>query len=600
MSDVWLPKGHYPELLNAEYIAIDCETKDPNLLEMGPGDRRGDGYVVGISVAVPGFKAYYPIAHEGGDNLPKDTVVRYLRRQLSGREPKVGGNIIYDLGWLETEGIIVNGPKMDIQIAEALLDELQESYSVNTLCTKYLDIGKDETLLTQACAARGWTTEKQIKGNLWRLPARFVGPYGERDADGALQVLMKQLPLLEEQELMKVFELECRLTDVLHKTRLRGLPISFEKAEKAVMQLRAEHKIAQAQVNHLGDGWIDVWSNGSLSAACTKLGIPFNLTEKGNPSFTADFLEVSPHDFLNKVLLTRQLDRTGSVFIENKVLNYSVKGRLHPNYRQTRSERGGTKSGRLASSNPNMQQVPNRNPILAPIVRGVFCADEGSDFGVFDYSQQEPRITVHYACMRDYKGAAEARQRYIDDPRTDYHQLVADMMEKVSGRYWGRKISKPINLGLSYGMGKNKLAAELGVTPEEAGPIIKAYTAAVPFVREIAEDAMRKAKRQGFIKTLYGRRRHFPGGQFAHKALNAAVQGSAADMMKLAMVHLDAAGFDIYNVVHDEVDAPVEKGNKKQLIEMRDIMIHALPISVPLLVDVEVGPSWGECVLMEL
>lgn len=219
MSD-WQPQANYPDLLGAEYIGIDCETCDPNLLEMGPGDIRRDGKLVGVSVSVPGFKAYYPIAHEGGDNLPKDTVIRWLKRQLAGNEPKVGANIIYDLGWLESEGIKVNGPKHDVQVAEALIYELHASYRLEALAQRYLGEGKDETLLRQAALERGWKTEKQVKANLWRLPARFVGPYAERDADAAREILMHQLPKLEENELMDVYNLECRLIDALHALSL--------------------------------------------------------------------------------------------------------------------------------------------------------------------------------------------------------------------------------------------------------------------------------------------------------------------------------------------------------------------------------------------
>ena len=599
MSD-WQPQANYPDLLGAEYIGIDCETCDPNLLEMGPGDIRRDGKLVGISVSVPGFKAYYPIAHEGGDNLPKDTVIRWLKRQLAGNEPKVGANIIYDLGWLESEGIKVNGPKHDAQVAEALIYELHASYRLEALAQRYLGEGKDETLLRQAALERGWKTEKQVKANLWRLPARFVGPYAERDADAAREILMLQVPKLEENELMDVYNLECRLIDALHAMRMRGMPISYEKAERTVAELTKRQQEAQSAVNHFGSGLIDVWSNQALASTCEKNGWAYPRTEKGNPSFTADWLATADSDFFKNVLLVRQLDRSSNVFIQGKILNASVKGRVHPNFKQTRRDDGGTKSGRLSSSNPNMQQVPARHPILAPLVRGIFVADDGYDFGMFDYSQQEPRVTVHYGYLRGYKGADEAREKYVTNPRTDYHQLVADLMEQASGRAWGRKVAKPINLGLAYGMGKNKLAAQLGVAVDESGPILDAYHKAVPFVRMLGDEATRQAKRRGYIRTIMGRRRHFPGGEFAHKALNAAVQGSSADMVKKAIVEVHEAGHTIYNTVHDEIDCPVRVGDRKHAAEIRDILINAMKLEVPLVVDVEVGPSWGEHELIEV
>lgn len=458
--------------------------------------------------------------------------------------------------------------------------------------------GKDEGLLRFEASKRGWNTDKQVKANLWRLDPKFVGPYGEQDADLARRVLLAQIPLLKEEGLERVFDLETRLVDVLLSMRIRGIPISYDKAEQAITRLNEEKRVAHGIVNSLAGAVVDPWSSHSIASAFDRLGIPYTRTAKGNPSFTAEWLEALNHPLAKNLVTVRKLDRSANVFIENKIVGFSHKGRLHPLFKQTKTDEGGTRSGRMASAKPNMQQVPARNPILSPIIRGIFVPDEGFSFGAFDYSQQEPRVTVHYGYVRGFKGAAEARQRYIDNPRIDYHQMVADMAREITGLDIGRKNAKTLNLGMAYGMGIHKLAANLGLSVDEARPVFDAYHKAVPYVQGLGNDAMRQAKRRGWIKTLMGRRRHFPGGEFAHKALNAAVQGSSADMIKLALVEMHDAGHMIYNTVHDEIDAPVR--DKKHAKEIADIMCNCLKLEVPLVVDVEVGPSWGEVELIEV
>lgn len=609
MESNWRPRGDYPSLKGSAFIGLDLETCDPNLETLGPGDIRGDGFIVGISIATDTFSGYYPIAHEGGDNLPKDVVLRWLARELQGDEPKVGANLSYDLGWLRSAGITVGGPKHDVQIAEALIDEMRDSYELGAIAKTYLGEqgGKDEDLLRAAAAERGWRTPKQVKSNLWRLAARFVGPYGERDAIAPLQVFKAQLELLQADDLMGVYELESRLIDILLEIRFRGMPISYDKAELAMEKLDKEQKTAQRFIDDLAGFAIDPWSGKSLQSAHDKLGYAYPLTAKGNPSFVADWISIQNSDFHRNLLLARQLDRGGNVFIQKKIIDMAVNGRIHPHFRQTRVDEGGTRSGRFSSSKPNMQQVPARHPILAPIIRGCFVADEDKLFGVFDYSQQEPRVTVHYGTLLNYEGAGEALTRYLDNPKIDYHQMVADMVLEVTGLDIGRKAAKTLNLGMAYGMGINKLAAQLGLTVEEAKPVFNAYHQAVRYVRLLGDHAMRAAKRRGWVKTLLGRKRHFPGGEHAHKALNAVIQGSSADMVKQAMVDCFDAGELPYNTMHDEIDFPINTVMKngilipdqEQVLKIGHLMTSCVKLNVPLVLDVEIGPSWGEAELWQ-
>lgn len=616
MEPTWRPKYEFPDISNANLIAIDTETRDPELDTKGPGGVRGVGEIVGVSVAVDGWSNYYPIAHQGGDNLPKDVVLRWLQKALGGKGAKVGANVIYDLEWLDVSGVKVEGEIHDIQVREALIDENQTSYDADTLFTKYGLGGKSHDVLYAYARSRGHTTESQIKKNLWTYPARYVGEYAIQDAVGALGVFHAQQSAIEA-ELKTVYALEVKVTRILFKMRMQGVPVDVNKAEEAIVKLRIGQKEAQERLNFLAGFSVDPWSAKSIQVAFDKVGLEYPSTEKGNPSFVAKWLESHGHDLPQAIVRIRRFDRTASVFLQKKVIDVAYRGRIYPSFKQTRSEEGGTRSGRFASSNPNIQQVPARDPVMAPIVRGVFVAPKGKVWGVHDYSQQEPRITVHYAALRGFRGADEARRRYIDDPSTDYHDLTKDIVFEKSGLDIGRKSAKNINLGITYTMGGAKLCRQLGlptkhiphwrnpdlmveVAGDEGKAILDAYHLGMPFIRELMDECSRVVKRRGYIRTILGRLCHLPPSK-AHVAINRLIQGSAADMTKQAMVDLDESGYGNLPLfqVHDELDHLFDEGPEgiKQAKFVSEVMIETgrkMGVTVPMMVDTELGPSWGE------
>jgi DNA polymerase I-like protein with 3'-5' exonuclease and polymerase domains len=625
----WVAPTNFPEIRDARIIGLDTETRDPDLQTKGPSTKRGGGYIIGVSVATDdGFKGYYPVRHEGGGNLDAPNVFAWLRDQLSGSNPKVGANLIYDLEWLQTENVQVAGPVYDVQIAEPLLDENKRSYKLDILAEQYCGVHKTEDHLKEVAKAMG-ISENKIKENLWKFRACDVGMYAEDDALLALQIFNLQIPKLKAEGLWEVFELESRMTRVLLAMRGVGIPINESRGQQILEQLKKEQKVEFERVSKMAGRDVDIWSGTDIAKACDRLGLIYPRTKVkinakgkesgGNPSFEAEWLSDQPEEFYKHLLLARQLDRGGAVFIQKKILEMAANGRVYATFRQVRSDDGGTKSGRFASANPNMEQVPARNEYLAPLIRSIFVSEPGTQFGVFDYSQQEPRVTVHYAFRRGFRGAAEARQRYLDDPSTDYHQLVADMVGIK------RKDAKELNLGLAYGMGKDKMALKLGRSKTETVELYNKYHAGVPFVKLLGDECMRVANDRGFVKTILGRKRRFdlfgprqwkdglvplPREQaleefgppvtryFVHKAMNAVVQGTAADMIKKAMLDLHDAGFVLYNTIHDEVDMPIETLNDARIA--RDIMIDAVKLEVPMKLDVELGPSWGEAKEVEL
>ena len=333
---------------------------------------------------------------------------------------------------------------------------------------------------------------------------------------------------------------------------------------------------------------------------------------------TKNFLANHENPLAQKIVKAREINKARTTFIET-IYKHSHKGRIHAHIHQMRSDNGGTVTGRFSYSNPNLQQIPARNKNLGPRIRSLFIPEEGHKWGAFDFSQQEPRLVAHYARLTDQFKSEEIIEAY-EDPRTDFHQLVADMAGIP------RKQAKTINLGLFYGMGKNKLSAELGITKPEAEDLFNKYHTRVPFVKSLATAVTKRASDKGKIRTLKGRvcrfdlwepnefgiHRPLPynealsewaGGEngvyyhrirraFTYKALNRLIQGSAADQTKQVMVDLYKEGIVPHIQIHDELDISIK--NEKEVDKIIEIMQNSIKLEVPTLVDVEIGPSWGE------
>ena len=616
----WLPPSSFPDLSSARRIAIDCETRDDNLTTLGPGVRR-DGYIVGVAVGTDdGFRAYYPVAHEVGReyNLAPESVFSWLRVELSrpGQE-KVGANLLYDLDYLAAAGVHVAGRCLDVQIAEPLIDENRLSYSLEALARHYLGEGKvDEELYRWAAASYGGEpTRRQQGGNIWRCPPQLVGPYAEGDVDLPLRILEKQELVIAQQNLGGIFDLETRLTPLLLAMRQRGVRVDLEKAQRAHEML--DRRVA-AYTRELGG--IDVYSSSDLQRYCDKEGIAYGRTEAGNPSFTAAFLESSNDERLRKVVAVRRLTKCRDVFIKGYILDKHIGGRLHCQFHPLRSDDSGAVSGRFSSSDPNLQNIPNRDPELGPLVRSVFVPEEDERWARFDQSQIEFRFLAHYG--RGH-GAEAVRTQFRTDPKVDFHTMTAEMCGI------DRKPAKNINFGLVYGMGEKTMAANLDRSLEDVKPIFEQYHSRLPFVRETFHSVARVAEQRGWITTVLGRRRRFDVWEpkawgdkrlfsseekaiaacgwgkvrraQTNKALNALLQGSAADQIKKSMVDIWESGVcDVLGAplvtVHDELDfsAPKGEAGDEALREVKRLMEDAIPLRIPVITDFGVGDDWSK------
>ena len=607
----WVAPDRFPDLSEAKEIAIDLETCDPNMESMGPGWPRGDGYIVGYAVAVDGWAGYYPVAHAGGGNLDRSLVERWIRKVLATPADKIMHNAAYDAGWLYAQGFTINGRIIDTMLAAPILDENRFSYSLNALGFDYVQEVKSEVGLKQAAADFGVHPKKE----LWKLPAMYVGEYAEGDARLTLKLWHTLKPLLRKEELESIFELELNVLPVLIEMTLKGIRFDRNKCEQLIDQFKKREKELRKEMKNLSGVDIEVWAADSVAKAFDKLGLAYSKTAQGAPSFTKSFLDNYDHPLAKMIVESREVNKTHGTFLE-PYLKYSAKdGRIHPHVNQMRSDDGGTVTGRLSMANPNLQQVPARHEIIGPLVRSLFLPEEGQLWAANDFSQQEPRILIHYATLLDLPGAEQAAEGYRTDNSTDFHQMVADMAGIK------RKAAKTIGLGLLYGMGKNKMAHSLDLDLDEADELIQKFHVNVPFLKGTVNAVMKRIEHpasNGTIRTLLGRKCRFPlwepmewgvhkalpreqavmeYGQrikraYTYKGLNKLIQGSAADQTKAGMVALHKAGFRVLLQVHDEVAVSVN--NKAEAEEAAQLMIDAVKLAVPSKVDVEIGPSWGE------
>jgi len=615
----WVPPHELPDLTDAKTIAIDVETKDPNLKTKGPGWPTGDGEVVGYAVAVDGWKGYIPIRHGGGGNIDERIVNNWMKKVCESPAEKVMHNAQYDAGWLRRMGFKVNGRIIDTMVIASLLDENRFSYSLNALSFDYLSKTKSEKNLTEA--ARDFGVDP--KAELWKLPSMHVGPYAEVDAELTLELWNFFKPLITKEDLWSVVNLELDVLPVLIDMTWKGVRIDQNRVERTRDFLLKEEKAMLAKIKHVTGMDVEVWAAQSLAKAFDTVGIHYPKTEKGAPSFTKSFLSEHDHELPKMILRTRDLNKTSGTFINTIMKHTAHDGRIHSHINQIRSDDGGTVSGRISMNNPNLQQIPARDPELGPMIRSLFLPEEGEEWASIDFSQQEPRILVHYAHAygksqgHDMKGVQEFVDGYQNDPDMDFHTMVADMA-KIP-----RKQAKTINLGMMYGMGVNKLSDQLDIPVDEAKKLVSQYHDRVPFVKMLMHGVMNKLNSRqssGSIRSILGRKCRFDLWEpdtfamnkalplkdalneygpttrlkraYTYKALNRLIQASAADMTKKAMVDIHKLGITPLIQIHDEVAVSVS--SKDQVDSIVHAMENAVKLGVPSKVDVEIGPSWGE------
>lgn len=613
-------------------IGLDIEGHDPDLTNLGPGAHRmgsqfegREGKVVGVAVAYgPRDASYYPTAHEVGPNVENpDAFYNQLRDEAKTFEGEiVGANLQYDLDWLRTRhGIEFKRAKFrDVQIAEPLLDENRMTYKLDALSKDYLGVTKTYDDLI-ARYGSGYIE------NMHRVHSGDAAPYAEDDTTLAWRILDKQQEQLEAQGLTELFHLESALTSLLLEMRYRGVRVDVGKAERSREELYAEKARIESKLRDMARASVDIWSADSIAIAFENMGLEYEKTAGGKPSFRKEWLKACDHELAKLIVQARENDKIAGTFIQSYILDGHVNGRIHCMFNQLKSDDSGTVSGRFSSSNPNLQNIPARHPVLGPLMRSMFIPEDGMLWGSLDWSQIEYRLLVHYAAITKGIDATEAVRMYRNDPNTDFHTMASEITGVP------RKQAKNVNFGVVYGMGVPKLAADLGLSIDEAKAIMGQFQENAPFMRGMLDRASNRAAAKGEIRTILGRKRRFnvwevkiagekephyvetqdldafcngkrlygrPRRAFTHKALNALLQGSAADLMKKAMVEMWDSG--IFNTlvphltVHDEFNSsvPDTKEGREAFDEMRNIMETTLKLEIPVRADGSLGSNWDE------
>ena len=604
----WVMPDGYPDLAKYKEVAIDLETKDPNLTTMGSGWARKDGHIIGVAVAVEGSQWYFPIRHEIGSNFDPMRTLHWLKEVVSIDRDYIFHNAPYDVGWLLAEGVHIKGRICDTMVVAPLLDENRFSYALNAIGRDYLQERKSEADLREAAEAFG----VNAKSEMYKLPAHYVGKYAEQDAGLTLRLWQYFKGLIIKEDISDIVDLELKVLKTIIPMRARGVRVDLHKAELIKVDLLAKEQRLMKEIKRITGIEVEIWASESVAKAFDAVGLGYSKTEKtGAPSFTKGFLTTHPHEVPKMIVQAREFNKARTTFVDT-ILKHQKNGRIHAELHPLRNDQGGTVTGRFSYSNPNLQQIPARHGEIGPLIRSLFIPEQDALWGAFDYSSQEPRLVVHYAKLMGFRGAEEFADQYNIDARTDFHQMAADIVGVP------RKQAKDINLGLFYGMGSKKLAASLGLEFEEAQDLFATYHKKVPFVKELSEYAINRATQKGVIRTLLGRRCRFDKWEptqygswkpmtqkdayaehgpaikraFTYKALNKLIQGSAADQTKAAMVALAEEGIMPMIQVHDELDVSVE--NEAQVKRITEIMETCVSLEVPSIVDAELGPNWGE------
>lgn len=665
----WQRPAALPDLRGRPWVAIDTETRDDSLAaERGPGWPYRAGHVTGISwcAGLPEdadhVAGYAPVRHPDTDNFTPEQVGAWLRDLVASGTRLFFQNGPYDLGWAWAEwGVqLPLGYPMDDALAMSFMDnENHLTYNLDDICRREGLPGKDEALLREAAAvyldpglaARGQRakkftlTNKLLKSNLWRLPARYVGGYATIDTVATARAILKLWPRLRAQNLEEAYRLEMNLVPVVQRMRARGIRVNVDAAQRDVQAFRGRRDALLAEIGRRLPGRAqsvsmeNLRTNRWLEPTFQALGIKYPRTAgtgahpDGQASFTKDWMARDAHWLPPMIVKAEQYDGMSEKFLGEFLLGFAHRGRIHSEVHQYKSDDGGTVSYRLSMSQPPLQQAPSPDidAECGLAFRDKFQADEGEIWYARDYSQQEYRLTAHFAALCEVLGGEEAVAAYRRDPSLDYHKFVADL----SGL--PRSKAKIQNFAILYGEGLAATALKLNVSREDADALRKDIAVKAPFGPALSDYTRSAAQSSGYIKLIDGARCRFDEWEAGwltreerarghrerwpmnpcsraeaearrkienhpwrgvrlkrahlHKAMNRLVQGSAARMTKRAMWECALAGAVPLLQVHDELNFSL--GDPALAARTVEIMRDVLPLRVPMKVDAGSGATWA-------
>ena len=596
----------------AKLLCVDIETKDNNLIKYGPGTHRGDGHICGVAMAAKDdqgelHQEYFSLTHPNTNQTKRDRNRALLRDILRIPMPKLGANIAYDVEWLTHEGFEVNGILHDVQYAEPLLNENAKRYNLNALARKYTLNQKKTNVLEDYNTKMGWSG-KPIE-NIWRMPDAVAAEYALVDVELPMQIFEFQRRNLETQNLWDLYRMEISLIPILLEMRRNGVRLDMDLLGQAAMKATNVKFELEQKIHNWAGVDINIGSTVQLAHVFDEKGIhyprnaPTSLMQakgktKGSPKLDVNVLTKlsAQHDICKDILRYRHYNTLINNFL-HKYAEMEVDGRLYGQFHPLRSDEYGTVSGRFSSSKPNLQQVSAKKDkeeiegLEGRIVRRLFVPEEGHTWVKADYSQVEYRIMAHYACGQ---GADELRESYQANKNMDYHQRIMELTG------FNRRNAKRVNFGGAYGIGVKSACKLFGWEWEEGQAILNSFHKAAPYIKSTREAVQNAAARRGYIFTILNRRARVHSSRKLHSMFNRLIQGSAADVMKKAMVDCWVSGiFDVLKLhmtVHDELDVskPPTKEGDEAVKEMVHLMENAVQFDVPLLVDVHEGLNWAE------
>jgi DNA polymerase I-like protein with 3'-5' exonuclease and polymerase domains len=519
MSD-WTPPSELPDLRRVGILALDTETNDEGLrADRGSAWPWHGGYVCGISVA---YRAdgeirahYFPLRHPDSQNFDPAQVFSWLKDLVASGVRIITQNGLYDWGWLRSDGGIPIPPSErleEIGALATLVDENRFNYGLDPLCAWRGLPGKDTTLLQEAVKAAGWASNKRsinVAEHIHKLPAYLVGAYAEADPVATLALFENLNPILDKEGTRAAYRLEVDLLPMVLEMRRRGIRVDTGKAEQArdlILQKRDQKLAELSEKLGVNVSMEEIGRAKWLAATFDRHNISYPQTEKGNPSFTAGntgWMPKHPHWLPQLIVKAKKYNNAAVNVLEDYILGYVVNGRIHAEVHPHRGESDGTKSFRCSYSDPPLQLMPSRDKELAPVIRGAFLPEDGEHWADADVSQQEFRHLVHCAVVQGLRKAKEAAERYLNDPDTDFHRLVAELTGLE------RELAKAVNFAKIYGAGITKFAAMIGKPEAEARAIHAKYDRELPFVHQLAKRCEYIAARQGYIELYDGARRHW-------------------------------------------------------------------------------------------
>jgi DNA polymerase-1 len=587
-------KSWIERLKKAPVIAFDTETDSLD---------NHTANLVGLSFAIePGQAAYVPVAHDyldAPEQLDLNTVLALLKPLLEDEKiRKVGQNLKFDRGILDNYGIELRGIAFDTMLESYILDSVAGRHDMDSLANRWL---KHKTISFEEIAGKG---KKQLTFN--QIDLETAGCYAAEDADVTLQLHLKMWPLLEKEKgPRQVFEhIEMPLVPVLSRIERNGVKIDPAVLHAHSDELAKRLMELEQQAHMLADEPFNLSSPKQLQTILfEKQGIkPLKKTPGGAPSTSEEVLEELALDYpLAKVILEyRGLAKLKTTYTDKLPLMINPKtGRVHTSYHQAI-----TATGRLSSTDPNLQNIPVRNE-EGRRIRQAFIAPEGYTIVAADYSQIELRIMAHLS--RD-KGLLQAFVQGKDIHRATAAEVFGLPLESVSNEQ--RRSAKAINFGLIYGMSAFGLSRQLNISRKESQRYMDLYFERYPGVLEYMERTRLQAKEQGYVETLDGRRLWLAdinasnGARRAaaeRAAINAPMQGTAADIIKRAMIAVDdwleqeKPRVKMIMQVHDELVFEVHKDDVEAASEkIHELMEGSMKLDVPLLVEVGSGKNWGE------